>query len=51
MQASLAELTAINDYGKQFHHDQNPAAATVKPVDAELKAYGRRTIEFVKGVS
>lgn len=49
MQATLAELTAINDYAKQFHHDQNPAAATVKPVEAELKAYGKRVLAFSAG--
>lgn len=51
MQSSLAELTAINDYAKQFHHDPNPAAAAVKPADAELKAYGKRTLAFARGVS
>jgi wobble nucleotide-excising tRNase len=49
MKTVLTELTQLNDYAKQFHHDQNPAAASIKPVDAELKAFGRRTLEFAAG--
>jgi len=50
LQGKLAILADINDYAKQFHHDQNPAAAQVKPVDAELKAYARQTLDFAAGL-
>jgi wobble nucleotide-excising tRNase len=49
MQGSLNELTSINDYAKQFHHDQNPTAANTAPNSAELKAYGRRVLAFAAG--
>lgn len=50
LQPKLYELTSVNDYAKQFHHDQNPTAALVKPVDAELKAYARRTLDLAAGL-
>lgn len=50
LQPKLDELTSVNDYAKQFHHDQNPTAALVKPVDAELKAYARRTLNLAAGL-
>jgi wobble nucleotide-excising tRNase len=50
LQSKLDELTSVNDYAKQFHHDQNPTAALVKPVDAELKAYARRALDLAAGL-
>jgi hypothetical protein len=50
MQPSLSELSEINEYTKQFHHDPNPGSAIAKPVESELKAYSRRTLAFIRGL-
>jgi hypothetical protein len=45
----LAELEAINDYSKKYHHDQNPNADT-EPISAdELHGFVKRTLRMVGG--
>lgn len=46
----LDELTAINDYSKQYHHQQNPAADQETLNDTELKSYVERTIRFLESI-
>jgi wobble nucleotide-excising tRNase len=41
------EIKEINDYSKQFHHDQNPDFESVIISPTELKTYCRRTIELI----
>jgi wobble nucleotide-excising tRNase len=45
----LQELEDLKDFSKQFHHDQNPLAATVKPAEAALQAYCNRVLSFTRG--
>lgn len=47
--ADLAEIEAINDYSKKYHHDQNPNADT-EPLSAdELHGFVKRTLRLVGG--
>lgn len=41
------ELTEINTYAGQFHHDTNPAADQVVVVDGELRTYVIRALNLV----
>lgn len=41
------ELTDINSYASQFHHDTNPAADQVQIIDGELRQYVERAINVV----
>lgn len=43
----VLELTEINDYVGQFHHDTNPSADTVVVVGSELKTYITRALHVV----
>ena len=47
-QASLVDIEDINDYSKDFHHDQSQTTADVSSIDAsELETYVKRTLRFV----
>jgi wobble nucleotide-excising tRNase len=47
--ADLDELTAINDYSKKYHHDQN-LNADLEPINEdELHGYVKRTLKLVGG--
>ena len=50
LQPFLEELSCINDYSKDYHHDQNPDADTHPITDPELKAYVERTLRVISGV-
>lgn len=41
------ELTEINDYAGQFHHDTNPDADSVKAVAAELQVFANRALDVI----
>ncbi len=41
------ELTGINSYAGQFHHDTNPSADQVQIIDGELRQYVERSINVV----
>ncbi|MFJ3463624.1 AAA family ATPase [Achromobacter spanius] len=41
------ELSEINSYVGQFHHDTNPDADTVVVIDSELKTYAVRALHIV----
>ena len=47
MKEKLSELSDINEYSKQYHHDSNPDYLTVKITDEELKRYGERAIKLI----
>lgn len=50
MYDSLADLAAINDYSKRYHHDTNPGHADAEPIDdGELQGYVRRALQIVGG--
>jgi wobble nucleotide-excising tRNase len=46
--ATAQELRALLDYANAFHHDSNPAYATVLINDAELTDFTRRTLAFIR---
>ena len=47
---ALDELTAINEYSKKFHHDQNPGKADHETIDdGELQSYVKRTLAVAGG--
>jgi wobble nucleotide-excising tRNase len=46
--AACVELKAIAVYANQFHHDTNPAWATIVVNDGELVGFVRRTLNFVR---
>ncbi|SEN46625.1 AAA family ATPase [Nitrosomonas marina] len=41
------ELTGINSYAGQFHHDTNPSADQVQIIDGELRQFVERAINVV----
>lgn len=41
------ELTEINSYAGQFHHDTNPSADQVQIIDGELRKFVERAIKVV----
>ncbi len=43
----LQELTDINDYSKNFHHEENPTADTYPITDGELKPFVERTLKAI----
>jgi len=46
-----SELTQINDYSKQYHHEQNPSGFSSAPIqDSELKAFVKRTLKLIGGI-
>ncbi len=45
----LAEIEAINDYSKRFHHDQNVNAGNEPINEDELYGFVRRTLRLVGG--
>jgi len=47
-QADIDELRAILEYANKFHHDTNPAYATVTINDQELTQFSQRTIVFTR---
>ena len=47
--ADLAEIEAINDYSKMYHHDQNPNADSETLSEDELHAFVKRTLRLVGG--
>ena len=47
--ADLPELEAINDYSKNYHHDQNPNADSEALSEDELHGYVKRTLRLVGG--
>ena len=47
--ADLAEIKAINDYSKKYHHDQNPNADSETISDDELHGFVKRTLRLVGG--
>ena len=48
-QADLIEFEAINDYSKNYHHNQNPKADS-EPINSdELHGYIKRTLRLVGG--
>jgi hypothetical protein len=51
LKPKLPELEDINNYSKKYHHDQNQSGWGTEPVnEAQLRAYAKRTLEFVSGV-
>jgi wobble nucleotide-excising tRNase len=46
----LPELSEINDYSKQYHHDQTANADSTPITDTELSAYVQRTLTAVAGI-
>ena len=48
-QADLAEIEAINDYSKKYHHDQNPSAGSENLSEDELHGFVKRTLKLVGG--
>ena len=44
--ADLAEIEAIKDYSKKYHHDQNLRADNEPISDAELRGYVKRTLKL-----
>jgi wobble nucleotide-excising tRNase len=47
----LTELTQVNEYSKQFHHDTNPDGwKSVTTSDVELTSFARRTLDIIPGV-
>lgn len=49
-QKHLLELTALNTYSKQYHHDGSPGVVVSAPSLGELQTYCRRTLKFIQGV-
>lgn len=50
MSPGLAELEAINDYSKKYHHDTNPGKADSEPLnDGELQSFVSRTLAIAGG--
>jgi wobble nucleotide-excising tRNase len=47
-QTDTAELKALMDYANKFHHDTNPAYATVSINDTELTNFCQRTLQFAR---
>lgn len=47
-QTDTAELKALMDYANKFHHDTNPAYATVTINDTELTNFCQRTLLFAR---
>jgi len=47
--ADLAEIEAINDYSKKYHHDQNPNADSETISDDELHGFVKRTLRLAGG--
>lgn len=47
--ADLAEIEAINDYSKKYHHGQNPNADSETISDDELHGFVKRTLRLVGG--
>lgn len=47
--ADLAEIEAINDYSKRYHHDQNPNADSEPLSEDELHGFVKRTLRLVGG--
>ncbi len=45
----LPELTQINDFAKQYHHDENPGADSELISDHVLRDFVKRTIEIIYG--
>ncbi|MFB4202626.1 hypothetical protein KBTX_01673 [wastewater metagenome] len=43
----IDELTEINSYAGQFHHDTNPSADQVQIIDGELRQFVERAIDVV----
>lgn len=48
MLTRLEELSAINDYSKKYHHDQNPGASTELISPTELRVYAQRTLNLIR---
>ena len=46
--ANAQELRALLDYANRYHHDSNPAYATVLINDSELADFTRRTLAFIR---
>jgi len=46
----LAEIQAINEYSKKYHHDQNPNADSEPLSEDELHGFVKRTLRLVAGV-
>lgn len=47
LQGSLAGLHELNDFAGAFHHDTSGAVPRTEVTDAELKAYGDRTMQLL----
>lgn len=47
MKEKSSELSDINEYSKQYHHDSNPDYLTAKITDEELKTYAERAIKLI----
>ena len=50
-QADLADIEAINEYSRKYHHDQNPKADSEPLSEDELHGFVKRTIRLVGGCS
>ena len=44
----IQELEELIKYGNQFHHDTNPAYATVQIINAELATFTKRVLAFTE---
>ena len=49
MQHCLHELDAVNDYAKQFQHDENPDSENVPVTDAQLLMFAQKTLDIIYG--
>lgn len=49
LQKSIPELEGINEYARQFQHDENPDSESVIVTDAELLHFAKRTLDFIYG--
>lgn len=47
--ADLAEIEAINDYSRKYHHEQNPNADSEPLSQDELHGFVKRTLRLVGG--
>lgn len=42
------ELSEINNYASKYHHSQNPCADSEPINDGELRAWAKRTLDFIR---
>ncbi|MEA3308184.1 MAG: AAA family ATPase [Chloroflexota bacterium] len=50
LQPQYEEISNINDYSKNYHHDQNSGASNEPICDSQLSPYVRRTLKVIGGI-